>query len=640
MATEKLLRAIVSGPVNKIDGALRTLVLDQDFHPLPASESLAPLKGSHPFDDPNPFEAPLNGALSLLSRLGIAPAYFPFEKAPHTVEECTDYLTRTGAAVSRILTHRSAEESLASSNDALIGSLSHFSELTVDLSELLNVKLLDLRFGRVPADAYNELAAYAADCPSVYLVRTGRSAQKIYCIYFALTADCDRIAEEFLHFGFEYEEKPDEPGFSGVPAERIAQLAAESAEARRKAAALSEELHTLAAKERDALLSRYAWLRYMSRAYELRAFAVRKGGRFYFTGWVPEKSAERFDADAHRLGLACALEKPSRADITQAPAKFTTGFLSRIYSPYVRMYGYPAYGELDPRVFVAFTYTLLFGIMFGDVGQGAVLVLLGLYFVRKKLWLGRIMTAVGLSSIAFGFVYGSVFGNEHWLPGFKVMEDGNMTTMLGLSVAVGCLLILVCVVLNVMTGFRQRDLKKAIFSANGILGGILYLSVISGLGAQLLFDRNLWSLPYVLGFIVLPAVCIFCGEPLARLMEKHDDWRPESAGMFFIDGFFGLFEAALSWLSNTVSFLRVGAYAICHAGMMMVVYLLSTTSSGGTAVWGVVLGNALVMTIEAVLVSIQVLRLEFYEMFGRFYSGTGTPFARQTVDYAHPAVQG
>ena len=99
--------------------------------------------------------------------------------------------------------------------------------------------------------------------------------------------------------------------------------------------------------------------------------------------------------------------------------------------------------------------------------------------------------------------------------------------------------------------------------------------------------------------------------------------------MFFIDGFFGLFESCLSWFSNTVSFLRVGAYAICHAGMMMVVYLLA-----GKAIWGLVLGNALVMVVEAVLVCIQVLRLEYYEMFGRFYSGQGTPFVTRTVDYA------
>ena len=90
----------------------------------------------------------------------------------------------------------------------------------------------------------------------------------------------------------------------------------------------------------------------------------------------------------------------------------------------------------------------------------------------------------------------------------------------------------------------------------------------------------------------------------------------------------------LAWL--VVIVVLLGAYAIAHAGMMTVVYMLSTTSSGGTAVWGVVLGNILVMVIEAVLVCIQVLRLEFYEMFGRFYSGSGHPFTPVTVDYAHP----
>lgn len=109
-----------------------------------------------------------------------------------------------------------------------------------------------------------------------------------------------------------------------------------------------------------------------------------------------------------------------------------------------------------------------------------------------------------------------------------------------------------------------------------------------------------------------------------------------SVGMMILEGFFELFEAFLSWLSNCLSFLRVGTYAICHAIMMLIVYALSETS-GGYSIFGLVIGNIIVMGIEAALVCIQALRLEFYELFGRFYTGRGEAFAPAHIDYSSPA---
>ena len=82
----------------------------------------------------------------------------------------------------------------------------------------------------------------------------------------------------------------------------------------------------------------------------------------------------------------------------------------------------------------------------------------------------------------------------------------------------------------------------------------------------------------------------------------------------------------MSYVTNTMSFLRVGAFVLVHAGMMMVVFVLAETV-GGVGYWPIVVfGNALVMVLEALLVAIQVLRLEYYEMFSRFYSGEGRPY--------------
>ena len=126
---------------------------------------------------------------------------------------------------------------------------------------------------------------------------------------------------------------------------------------------------------------------------------------------------------------------------------------------------------------------------------------------------------------------------------------------------------------------------------------------------------------------LLPLLVIFCKEPLAALLEKKKDILPDSRVMFFVQGFFELFEVCLSYFSNTLSFVRVGAFAVSHAAMMEVVLMLAGAEAGGSPNWlVVVLGNLFVCGMEGLIVGIQVLRLEYYELFSRFYRGTGRAF--------------
>ncbi len=93
-----------------------------------------------------------------------------------------------------------------------------------------------------------------------------------------------------------------------------------------------------------------------------------------------------------------------------------------------------------------------------------------------------------------------------------------------------------------------------------------------------------------------------------------------------MENFFEVFEFVLSYLTNTISFIRVGAFVLVHAGMMMVVFMLAEMTSGIFYALIIILGNVFVMALEGLLVSIQALRLEFYEMFSRFFDGDGRPF--------------
>ena len=157
---------------------------------------------------------------------------------------------------------------------------------------------------------------------------------------------------------------------------------------------------------------------------------------------------------------------------------------------------------------------------------------------------------------------------------------------------------------------------------NGIAGIVFYLSILC-LAGDMLLGLGLPTIVFVILMIISLAVMFF-EEPLSKLVEGKKNWLPKS-GMFFVESFFELFEVILSFFSNTISFLRIGAFAIVHVGMMTVVAVLAQGGGVGGAVVQVI-GNLLVMALEGLIVGIQVLRLEYYEMFSRYFGGGGKAF--------------
>ena len=295
----------------------------------------------------------------------------------------------------------------------------------------------------------------------------------------------------------------------------------------------------------------------------------------------------------------------------------------------------PAYHETDPTALMALTYCLFFGIMFGDVGQGFGLALIGLLTWKKKgAWLGRIIVCCGLSGAAFGCVYGSVFGFEDILPGFKILEGNHVLLLLLLSVFLGIFMLLVAMAINVVNGVRQRNFQKILFGPNGAAGAVFYSGVVLMVALTASGTANLMTPGYILPVIVLPLILILLREPLSRLLAGDPAWKDIRLGELLGLGFFELFETLLSYLTNTLSFLRMGAYAVIHVGLMLVVQMMA--GSGNIVV--LILGNLFVMGFEGFLVGIQVLRLEFYELFSRFYEGGGIPYQPNRINYSARSV--
>ena len=634
MATEKLVRAVVSGQAHVMDEAIRTLMIDREFQPLQAANVLG---GRGELQTPgcdDIYRPALDSAAALLTKLGIEPAFREFRGAGYTLENTEAWLSEASGEAARLSTRRNSAVSLAHDDAELISRLEPFSLLEVDLEELLGMKSMRLHFGSTELEYWPELRREAETEYGAFLFRSGYSHDKIYCILLTLPG-ASILAEERLHAkGLVLEDLPNAAGLTGIPARRIAELRTEAAEARRQGEELTRQLAAMADRLRAEALSRYSFLKYMSEGVALRRMAGTDGEAFYLCGWTPAKGQEDFKAAAEALGCTCRFEKPGVMDAGKVPVKFKKGRLAQVFSPFVDMYGVPAFGEADPRLFLALTYCLFFGMMFGDIGQGVVLILVGLYMYKKRgMWLGGILACVGVPAIIFGFIYGSVFGNEHLLPGFKVLEGDGVVTILLISAVIGVLLILFTGVMNIITAFRQREYRKALFSANGVTG-VLFLALLgAGAGLQLGLNVAVFSSGVYWAVLGVLLLSIWFSEPLALLLRLERRHEEASVGMMILEGFFELFEAVLGWLSNSLSFLRVGTYAVIHAIMMMIVYQLSAKSGGGYSIFGLVIGNAVVMVIEAALVCIQSLRLEFYELFSRFYTGRGTPYQPVVIDY-------
>jgi V/A-type H+-transporting ATPase subunit I len=180
--------------------------------------------------------------------------------------------------------------------------------------------------------------------------------------------------------------------------------------------------------------------------------------------------------------------------------------------------------------------------------------------------------------------------------------------------------------INIYSLFKRGCVADAILGQNGLAGLSFYAGTIFGFVGQLL-GIKIFSPLYMLVFIFLPLVCIFFEGPFGKLLQKDLNWKPESWKEYFMQSFFEVFEIVLSYITNTLSFLRVGAFVLVHAGMMMVFARLAEMSGAIGCLIFMLLGNIIVIGFEGLLVGIQVLRLEFYEMFIRFFEGQGVAFS-------------
>ena len=622
----------VAGPTESLDDVICTCLINEQFHPVEASGIAG--KNAHlaPISWTNPWQEPLPMVQKLLEDMDLTYTFRDFRAAGLSLETAKGQLQTLTEAQSHYAGTQAQLEKQMEENTHEVQDLQKFAALPSDLTDIYHLDYVRFRFGRMLREAFDSLNVKMGEKDEIILSPTQMGQDYVYLVYVtpkSVAAKSDRFMDSL---GFERMRLTNH--VSGTPEDSAKMLEADTQRCRQQLQDTQAEYARWKQENGEVVLVLYSYLRFMYAAGEIKKYAAAtEDGTFLLCGWIPAKELEGIRQRAGQFpDVMLAEDAPAAVKVETPPVKLKNNFWARLFQPFTEMYGLPAYNEFDPTFLMAITYSILFGIMYGDVGQGLVLITLGVFLYKVKgLWLGGILGSVGVFSTIFGFVFGSFFGYEHLIPGFHVLDSGaNATKLLVVSAALGAVTIVGMMVINIINGIRQKDIKKIFFTNNSLAGIIFYLAVVIGAVVMLTTGVKVFTPLYIIVFILLPILVMFCQEPLGKLAEHRKDWKPESIGGFIAENFFEMFEVILSYVTNTVSFLRVGAYAICHAGMMLVVYTLAGDPASPVVL---VIGNILVMGIEGLMVCIQVLRLEFYEMFGRFYQSGSREFTPAVIDY-------
>ncbi|MDF2821914.1 MAG: ATPase [Clostridiales bacterium] len=619
---EKMKFVNIMGPKDDIDRVLLKYVTNHEISLEDAIIELGKVKGLKPFAEENPYNKVLETAQELIR---IAKA----EQDTTTIIDKTNALQIINDIKASIETSTDKKNELfqkRSHYEELKEQVKPFISLEMNLSELFEFQFIKYRFGKLPRDSYKKFEEYIKENADAFFIPCDMDSNNVWGIYFV--PDSLRVKNDAIFSSLHFERIILSHEYKGTPLEAYHSLEQGIKEIDSLITQIDDETTAQVKSRKEDIENAYATLRQLNECFKLRKLAVCTKNDFYIlTGWTTDETVSQLVSEMENDdNVELVIEDEHSGLNSTPPTKLRNFFLFKPFEMFVKMYGLPSYNEIDPTFFVAVTYAILFGVMFGDVGQGALLVIGGLLIYKfKKNQLAAIMSLSGIFSVIFGFAYGSIFGFEEVLEPLWLSPMHEVNSILIIPCIYGAAIILLSMMFNVINAIRTKDISRMILDKNGVAGIIFYGSALA-IGALVIFKKNGIAVTIFGVLVVIGLVLMILKEPLTRLIKKKKQLIKGSKVMFCVETFFEMFEVLLSYVTNTVSFVRVGAFALSHAGMMGVVHLLADTASGNPNIVVLIFGNLLVMGMEGLIVGIQVLRLEFYEIFSRFYTGGGREF--------------
>ncbi|AFL73749.1 V-type ATP synthase subunit I [Thiocystis violascens] len=494
-------------------------------------------------------------------------------------------------------------------------ALENFSHLNIDLGMLRNkTRFLDFHVGLVPRENLRQLegaVSLAGSILSVYM-QQGDHAH----VVIVGPGDKESALAPLLAAA-SFQTLPIPLELDRKPAELQEDFANQRLAIAAQRQALQEDLERWSKSFRDRLLAARHTLMLAEPLVTLDASLRSAGNLAHLAGWVPAPAVAELERTlretlTHPFDLASRDPLPDERKLVP-----TVPLRSRLLAPFallVNQYGIPSYGEVDPTPLFAVTFLLMFGMMFGDLGHGAVIALAALWARGRlpKFYLFGVFA--GLSSMVFGLLFGSVFGYEDILPALWMSPLHDPILMLKVALGWGIGFIVVACLLGIYNRLAIGDPLGALLERHGLVNLLFYLSFLWG-G---------YGLATTGAFGTLPALLVIGSLLTLAAFQWHHLTAPtgEKALVVAIE----TLDTVIVYLSNTLSFLRVSAFSLNHVALSLAIFTLAGMMGSFGHIVTVILGNVFILVLEGGIVMIQVMRLQYYEGFSRYFSGEGHAF--------------
>lgn len=646
MGIEKMVMMNIVGPINEIDNIARELALMGNVHIVNAineiDESnftlgvqeetineLVEMNVIQPYRSEEDFKEMFFKTNNLVKYLDIKPTIqkdllkelYLFGDRIKEINDIYDEVDGLYRSIER-------SEEILKELQQFENHIKYLKDFDMDLDQLNNMVFFNYKIGILSKENRLKLKNnYENTCAVVFHIGSNQVGE-VYLIISPkkLEVETDRILRSLY-----FQELDMTREFSGTPVEVIKkvqkkiQFILEEQEKQKKKLSHARELYE------NIVVKAYSCLKMEEVTLKIKSEIGRTSMFFYLSGWVlyREKKEISERITKHNKQIIIMFKEANEVEeFITPPTKLKNNSLLRPFESLVKMYGVPSYDEMDPTIFLSITYMLLFGAMFGDVGQGLVIFLAGIYFSRKPgtNLVGGILNRLGLSSIVFGFLYGSIFGFEYVIPALLIHPMESIYEMLIASVVLGVILLVVSYYYGISNHLRQKNIKEGIFGRNGIVGFIFYILFLT-LGMNMLLGKEFLPNTFIYILMLICIALIVVREPLTNYIKRHKPYYHESVSEYYIESSFDILEILLNMLSSTISFIRVGAFALNHVALFIAFQTIAKMLNDAVgSVIVIIIANVFIIALEGLVVFIQGLRLEYYEMFSKYYKGEGIEF--------------
>lgn len=509
--------------------------------------------------------------------------------------------------------------------DGIEENYDYFKNVNIDLSKLSDLKYFKVRFGILDKEARFRLKKNYGNILAMIFHTATIDEGEVYLAIFPkeVEKEIDRILKSL-----NWEDVEILGRYKGTAKEILENFETEKEALKKEEKEILEYRDNFLKSNREEVETAITSMLISENIEEVKRYMAKSNKYFYLSGWVSLRDKDRVEEILSKYdGLLTSFRDPIEQGI-KPPTKLRNSNFFKPFELLVNMYGVPSYTEKDPTPLFAVTYMLLYGAMFGDLGQGAVFFLAGIFLSKKNKSFGGLLKRLGFSSAVFGILYGSVFGIEEWIKPLLIRPFENINTTLGAAIGVGIVFLIISYALGFINKISNKEYEEAFLGKEGLAGFLVFLSFVN-LAASKVLNVSIVPAKLCTIIIVISLLAMILSKVIMSAITKE---KIKTEDGYYIGAVFGLLETILSVVSNIISFIRVGAFAINHVGLFIafktIGQMIGTTSANIIAL---IVGNIIIIGLEGLIVFIQSLRLEYYEMFSKYYTGDGYEFVPTTI---------